>query len=173
MADPGFPLGGGANPRGGRQHTILPNFPKNCMELKEFGLGGGVQNFTMYIRQWVLDCRKPRNISNDFKGIRWRILDFLQGRLRANSLQNTLMRSTKFWVHIGIAEKFPKSAYEAMWSQPENSDKFEQLSYFEKPQWNPNFDWRIFWPLLDINKFTVYCVPIKEGVLLFNDSKSE
>ena len=25
---------------GGRQHTILPNFPKNCMELKEFGFGG-------------------------------------------------------------------------------------------------------------------------------------
>ena len=26
--------------RGGRKHTILPNFPKNCMELKEFGPGG-------------------------------------------------------------------------------------------------------------------------------------
>ena len=27
---------------GGRQHTILPNFPENCMKLKEFGcLGGG------------------------------------------------------------------------------------------------------------------------------------
>ena len=24
----------------GRQHTILPNFPKNCMKLKEFGPGG-------------------------------------------------------------------------------------------------------------------------------------
>ena len=35
MADPGFPGGGGANPRRGRQHTILPNFPKNCMKLKE------------------------------------------------------------------------------------------------------------------------------------------
>ena len=36
MADPGFPRGGGANtPAGGGQHTILPNFPKNCMKLKE------------------------------------------------------------------------------------------------------------------------------------------
>ena len=25
---------------GGRQHTILPNFPQNCMKLKEFGLLG-------------------------------------------------------------------------------------------------------------------------------------
>ena len=38
VADPGFPLGGGTSPRGGgAQHTILPNFPKNCMKLKEFG----------------------------------------------------------------------------------------------------------------------------------------
>ena len=30
--------GGGARQlSGGRQHTILPNFPKNCMKLKEFG----------------------------------------------------------------------------------------------------------------------------------------
>ena len=35
MADPGFPRGGGC------QHTILPNFPKNCMKLKEFGPPGG------------------------------------------------------------------------------------------------------------------------------------
>ena len=27
-------------PRGERQHTILPYFPKNCMKLKEFGPGG-------------------------------------------------------------------------------------------------------------------------------------
>ena len=26
---------------GGRQHTILPNFPKNCMKLKEFEPPGG------------------------------------------------------------------------------------------------------------------------------------
>ena len=41
VADPGFPRGGCANPRGRGQHTILPNFPKKCMKLKEFGLGGG------------------------------------------------------------------------------------------------------------------------------------
>ena len=41
VADPRFPRGGGANsPGGGRQHTIFPNFPKNCMRLKEFGPGG-------------------------------------------------------------------------------------------------------------------------------------
>ena len=34
VADPGFP-------RGGRRHTILPNFPKNYMKLKEFGPPGG------------------------------------------------------------------------------------------------------------------------------------
>ena len=31
---------GGANSPGGRQDTILQNFPKNCMKLKEFGLPG-------------------------------------------------------------------------------------------------------------------------------------
>ena len=30
---------------GGRQHTILPNFPKNCMKLKEFGPPVGRQKF--------------------------------------------------------------------------------------------------------------------------------
>ena len=39
--DPGFPVGGDANPSGGRrQHTILPDFPKNCMKLRKFWLGG-------------------------------------------------------------------------------------------------------------------------------------
>ena len=45
-----FPEEGAATLQGGRQHTILPNFPKNCMKLKEFGPPGGgarVQNFTM------------------------------------------------------------------------------------------------------------------------------
>ena len=40
MADPGFPRGGGANCTGGGKHTILSKFPKNCMELKEFGPPG-------------------------------------------------------------------------------------------------------------------------------------
>ena len=35
-----FPEEGAPTPRGGRQHTILPNFPKNCMKLKEFWPGG-------------------------------------------------------------------------------------------------------------------------------------
>ena len=43
VTDPGFPRGGGASPPGRRQHTILPNFPKNCTELKEFGPGKGVR----------------------------------------------------------------------------------------------------------------------------------
>ena len=49
VADPGFPQGGGTNSPGGRHHTILPKFPKNCMKLKEFGPpeGAHVQNFTM------------------------------------------------------------------------------------------------------------------------------
>ena len=34
VADPGFPQSEGC---GRGQHTILPNFPKNCMVLKEFG----------------------------------------------------------------------------------------------------------------------------------------
>ena len=41
-ADPGFPVGGGANLPGGRQHMILPNFAKNCMKLRKFrAVGGG------------------------------------------------------------------------------------------------------------------------------------
>ena len=39
VADPGFPEEGAPTPRG-CQHTILPNFPKNCMKLKEFGPPG-------------------------------------------------------------------------------------------------------------------------------------
>ena len=45
VADPGFPRGGDANSPGGCQHTILPNFPKNCMKLKEFGPPGGRPKF--------------------------------------------------------------------------------------------------------------------------------
>ena len=41
-ADPGFPIGGGANPRGeGHQHTNLPDFPKNYMKLRKFWSVGG------------------------------------------------------------------------------------------------------------------------------------
>ena len=41
-ADPGFPRGGLPTLPRGRQHTILPNFPKNCMKLKKFGPVGGM-----------------------------------------------------------------------------------------------------------------------------------
>ena len=36
-----FPEEGAPTLQGGRQHTILPHFPKNCMKLKEFGPPGG------------------------------------------------------------------------------------------------------------------------------------
>ena len=50
VADPGFPRGGGANSAGGGgQHTILPNFPQNCMILKEFGPGGGARPKFYYV----------------------------------------------------------------------------------------------------------------------------
>ena len=39
--DPGFPLGFGANPPGGRQHINMPDFPKNCMKLRTLWLIGG------------------------------------------------------------------------------------------------------------------------------------
>ena len=41
-ADTGFPAGGDANcpGKGGRQHTKLPNFPKNCMKLRNFRVVG-------------------------------------------------------------------------------------------------------------------------------------
>ena len=39
-----FPEEGAPTPQGGgRQHMILPKFPKNCMKLKEFGPRGGAR----------------------------------------------------------------------------------------------------------------------------------
>ena len=40
VADPGFPRGGGANLKGGRQPIIWPIFPENCMKMKKFWAGG-------------------------------------------------------------------------------------------------------------------------------------
>ena len=34
-ADPGFRVGGGFDPTGGCQHTILPNFPKKLHEIEK------------------------------------------------------------------------------------------------------------------------------------------
>ena len=50
-----FPRGGGANSPGGRQHMILPNFPKNCMKLKEFGPPGGRASKILLCRS-ATDC---------------------------------------------------------------------------------------------------------------------
>ena len=50
---------------GGRQHMILPKFPENCMKLKEFEPGGGVQNFTMYIRH----CRTSISMVHTYNQI--------------------------------------------------------------------------------------------------------
>ena len=50
VADPGFPRGGGANLSGGRQHTILPKFPKKLHEIERIWTpegGARIQNFTM------------------------------------------------------------------------------------------------------------------------------
>ena len=42
VVDPGFPRGGGANSKGGCKKLLFGQFfPKNCMKLKELGLGGG------------------------------------------------------------------------------------------------------------------------------------
>ena len=42
VADLGFP-------EEGRQHTISPKFPKNCMKLKEFGPQGGARPKFYYV----------------------------------------------------------------------------------------------------------------------------
>ena len=44
-----FPEVGEPTLQGGRQHTILPNFPKNCMKLKEFGPPGGARPKFYYV----------------------------------------------------------------------------------------------------------------------------
>ena len=44
-----FPEVGAPTPQGGRQHTILPKFPKNCMKLKEFGPRGGARPKFYYV----------------------------------------------------------------------------------------------------------------------------
>ena len=47
--DPGFSVGGGANPPGrGRKPMTLANFPKNCMKLINFWPVGG--------SSWIRHC---------------------------------------------------------------------------------------------------------------------
>ena len=49
-ADPGFTVGGGANPQGGgRQHTNLPDFPKNGMKWRKFW---SIGERPRWIRHW-------------------------------------------------------------------------------------------------------------------------
>ena len=52
-ADKGFPVGGGTDPPGGRQHTILSNFPKNCMKLRKFWAVGGMRTGAP---PWIRPC---------------------------------------------------------------------------------------------------------------------
>ena len=65
VADPGFPRGGGANSPGGRQHTILPKFPKNCMKLKEFGPPGGHASKILLCRSATAHNWKHYNVQSD------------------------------------------------------------------------------------------------------------
>ena len=66
VADPGFPRGGGANSPGGRQNTILPKIPKNCMKLKEFGLPGGGASKILLCRYATVYPLKCWNFAIDF-----------------------------------------------------------------------------------------------------------
>ena len=62
VADLGFPRGGGANSPGGGANMILPNFPKNCMKLKEFGPPGGGGGASK-----ILLCRSATGCNNGLK----------------------------------------------------------------------------------------------------------
>ena len=69
VADPGFPRGGGTiPPRGGCQHTIFPNFPKNCMKLKEFGppLGARIPRVPL-LRSAIENCKQSLVFQNIIK----------------------------------------------------------------------------------------------------------
>ena len=82
VADPGFPRGHGANPRG-YQPIIWPNFPKNCMKMKKF-------------------CQPPRStnaprglVASLLEGfLSWSVLSSLDPRLRSRfmtSIENLLV----------------------------------------------------------------------------------
>ena len=58
-ADQGFPVGGGANPLGGRQHMILSNFPKNCMKLRKFWTVGGGGHAPVRPPKSATECEWP------------------------------------------------------------------------------------------------------------------
>ena len=72
VAAPGFPRGGGANPPAGANMNFA-KFPKNCMELKEIGRGGGASK--------ILLCRSATELMVSFhlteKSIQQQIKDKL------------------------------------------------------------------------------------------------
>ena len=61
VADLGFPRGGCANAKRGRQPTICLIFPENCMKMKKFWLGGA--------RPWRPPLDPPLNLRWKFSGI--------------------------------------------------------------------------------------------------------
>ena len=92
VADPGFPRGGGANSPGGRQNTILPKFPKNCMKLKEFGPPGGAR----------VPCDPLRSAT-----------EFIKSNLNINVLQRD---DSNGWSHknsypVGLHNEFQQKQY--------------------------------------------------------------
>ena len=74
VTGPGFPQGGGGNPRGGGegacyQHTILPKFPKNCIKLKEFGPWGCASKIILQTNSCATEKipgMTERTVSKDF-----------------------------------------------------------------------------------------------------------
>ena len=79
----------GAQTLWGCQHTILPNFPKNCMKLKEFG-AGGVSPAPPRSANGVLTCSdKCRSQSDDHR----RIERFYRSRSRRDILPPDLLKT--------------------------------------------------------------------------------
>ena len=63
-----FPEEGAPTPQGGRQHTILLNFRKNCMKLKEFGPpGGGAHPKFYYVDPPLLSFTEIHAKVNDIR----------------------------------------------------------------------------------------------------------
>ena len=105
-----FPEEGAPTPQGGRQHTILPNFPKNCMKLKEFGpQGGGARPKFYYVdpplELMVTECKSKEYVLYQFSAStidkmlkfdanQWRIQDFPQG---VRQLPKVLLFSIFSW----------------------------------------------------------------------------
>ena len=86
--DPGFPIGGGANPYGERQHMILPNFPQNCMILRKFWAVGNAprsasvfmeRTFSVRIRSSVKRLDKPEVITDGRSWLAGAVHDVMEG----------------------------------------------------------------------------------------------